>query len=136
MLPVIELMVKDHQIAVEVAADKITRQRGLMFRSSLAPDSGMLFVFESDEPRSFWMYNTYLPLSVAFVDSAGTIVNIVEMAPNDTTIRYLSERPARYALEMNSGWFASHSIKPGDTIKGLPSLALKLDRICSTSEQK
>lgn len=90
-----------------------------MFRQSLAPDSGMLFVFDSDEPRSFWMYNTYIPLSIAFIDSAGLIINILEMRPMDTTIRYLSERPARYALEMNSGWFVANSIKPGDTVRGL-----------------
>lgn len=123
-LPVLELIINDRRIAVEVAADEPARRRGLMFRSSLAPDSGMLFVFESDEQRSFWMHNTYIPLSIAFINSAGVIINILEMTPLDTTVRYLSEGPARYALEMNSGWFTLNSIKSGDTVRGLTPLGL------------
>jgi uncharacterized membrane protein (UPF0127 family) len=119
-LPATVLRLKGARALVEVADNDPTRIRGLMFRQSLAPDSGMLFVFEDEQPRSFWMYNTYVPLSIAFIDAAGAITNILEMAPLDTTVRYPSSRPARYALEMNSGWFSARNIATGDTVLGLP----------------
>jgi len=92
-----------------------------MFRPRLAPDSGMLFVFEEDDVRRFWMKNTFIPLSIAFIDRAGVIANILEMTPHDTTTPYRSARPVRYALEMNSGWFLSRGVGPGDTVHGLPA---------------
>jgi uncharacterized membrane protein (UPF0127 family) len=91
-----------------------------MFRSGLAPDSGMLFVFDQEEVRHFWMKNTWIPLSIAYIGSDSAITDILEMAPGDTTTRYSSSRPALYALEMNAGWFLSRGIRPGDTVHGLP----------------
>jgi hypothetical protein len=96
------------------------RALGLMFRRSLAPDSGMLFVFDSDDFQRFWMKNTLIPLSIAYITSDSLITDILEMAQLDTTTPYLSSKPVRYALEMNSGWFQSKGIKPGDTIRGIP----------------
>lgn len=91
-----------------------------MFRSGLAPDSGMLFVFDREEIRFFWMKNTWIPLSIAYIRSDGVITDILEMAPGDTTTRYPSTRPARFALEMNAGWFLARDIRPGDTVLGIP----------------
>ncbi|MEO0080152.1 MAG: DUF192 domain-containing protein [candidate division WOR-3 bacterium] len=105
----------------ELAQTPETRALGLMFRQSLAPDSGMLFVFEQDDTYRFWMKNTLIPLSIAFIDRNGIITDILEMAPHDTTSRYLPSRPIRYALEMNSGWFQLQGIRPGDTVSGLPA---------------
>jgi uncharacterized membrane protein (UPF0127 family) len=90
-----------------------------MFRRSLAPDSGMLFVFDSPEFQRFWMKNTLIPLSIAFIARDSVISDILEMAPLDTTTPYISTKLARYALEMNAGWFQSHDIRPGDTVRGL-----------------
>lgn len=119
-LPTAALSIKDAVAHVELASKDPDRMQGLMFRSNMAQDSGMLFVFEDQDYRSFWMKNTWIPLSIAFLDSAGVIINILEMSPEDTTSRYLSARPAKYALEMNSGWFQQHSLRPGDTVHGLP----------------
>lgn len=94
-----------------------------MYRRWLAPDSGMLFVFGEDAIRSFWMKNTYLPLSIAFITSSGIITDIFEMSPEDTLTRYQSSVPVRFALEMNAGWFHRHGIKPRDTVQGLASLS-------------
>ncbi len=91
-----------------------------MFRRSMAPDSGMLFAFDTDEVQRFWMKNTLIPLSIAYITRDSLISDILEMAPLDTTTPYLSSRPVRYALEMNSGWFQSHGIRPGDIVRSLP----------------
>ena len=91
-----------------------------MFRRSLAPDSGMLFVFDTDEMQRFWMKNTLIPLSIAYITRDSLITDILEMAPLDTTTPYVSSKAVRYALEMNSGWFQSKGIKPGDTVRGIP----------------
>lgn len=105
---------------VEVADSDPGRAQGLMFRPSLAPDSGMLFVFDEVALRRFWMKNTWIALSIAYIDSAGVITDILEMSPEDTTTAYQSSAPVPYALEMNAGWFQAHGIRPGDTIQGLP----------------
>jgi len=118
-LPTAALSIKDAVAHVEVVSKEPDRQQGLMFRSSMAQDSGMLFVFEDQDYRSFWMKNTWIPLSIAFLDSSGIIINILEMSPEDTTGRYLSAGPAKFALEMNSGWFQQHSLHPGDTVRGV-----------------
>ncbi len=91
-----------------------------MFRQHLADDSGMLFIFDEDAMHRFWMKNTYIPLSIAFIDRNGIIADILEMTPHDTTTPYRPTRPVRYALEMNSGWFVSKGIRPGDTVIGIP----------------
>ena len=90
-----------------------------MFRTSLAPDSGMLFIFEKEAFRYFWMKNTHIPLSIAYISRNSVIIDILEMAPEDTT-RYPSSGPAIYVLEMNAGWFQTAGIKPGDTVFGIP----------------
>lgn len=102
---------------VEVADRPETRQTGLMFRRSLPPDEGMLFVFEEPQDLEFWMKNTYLPLDIAFVSQSGVILNIEAMAPLDEKPRYRSKGPARYAIETNQGWFVGRGVKPGGSIK-------------------
>src|SRR5262249_24903498 len=117
-LPTVELKIKGHAIRAEVAATDETRTTGLMNRFSLRPDSGMLFVFSDPQPLSFWMKNTYVPLSIAFIAADGRIVNIEDMAPRTETT-HPSRGLALYALEMKKGWFASRAIGPGDRVEGL-----------------
>ena len=118
-LPVTTLTIGGHKLVVEVVNTPEQRATGLMNRFSLAPDHGMLFVFEAPQPLGFWMKNTYVPLSIAFADADGTIVNIEDMKPQDETTHW-SRGFALYAVEMKQGWFAAHGIKAGDLIKGLP----------------
>jgi uncharacterized membrane protein (UPF0127 family) len=118
---VIQLSAGMHLIRAEVAADMATRSRGLMFRKSLAPNAGMVFVFDEASQHCMWMKNTLIPLSVAFVDEAGIIINIEDMAPQ-TEDTHCAKRPARYALEMDRGWFASRGIKPGIKLGGIDKL--------------
>jgi uncharacterized membrane protein (UPF0127 family) len=101
-------------LVVEVADDRYERSVGLMYRTSLSPDRGMLFVFPDDVPRAFWMKNTTIPLSIAFADATGRIIAIMDMEPDDGRARYLSPGPARYALEVNRGWFEKNGIRVGD----------------------
>lgn len=117
-LPQIELTAGFHRIEAEVAHTPETRARGLMHRREMAPQRGMLFVFTHDERHCMWMRNTFLPLAVAFMDESGRITNIEEMQPR-TEVNHCAARPARYALEMNAGWFARRGIKPGDVIGGI-----------------
>ena len=120
-LPVTELRAGMHLIRAEVAADFSTRSRGLMHRKGLAPNSGMLFVFDAASQQCMWMKNTYIPLSVAFLDEQGTIINIADMQPHSEQT-HCSARPALYALEMTRGWFAERGIKPGVKLGGLEKL--------------
>lgn len=120
-LPVVQLKAGMHLIRAEVAADFSTRARGLMFRKSLAPNSGMLFIFDGPELQCMWMKNTYIPLSVAFLDAQGTIINIADMQPHSEQT-HCATRPAIYALEMAQGWFAQRGIKPGIKLGGLDKL--------------
>ena len=117
-LPEIPLSIKGHKLIAEVAATDSSRTTGLMNRRMMPANRGMLFVFAYPQPQSFWMMNTYLPLSIAFVDAQGTIVNIADMKPL-TTDPHPSSKPAKYALEMNQGWFARRGIKAGTRIDGL-----------------
>jgi uncharacterized membrane protein (UPF0127 family) len=119
-LPEIALQIKNQKIAVEVAATDDARMTGLMHRRMMPENRGMLFVFAYAQPQSFWMMNTYIPLSIAFIDEAGTIINIDDMKPL-TTDPHPSTKPAKYALEMNQGWFAKHGIKAGAKVEGLKS---------------
>jgi uncharacterized membrane protein (UPF0127 family) len=119
--PVVQLSAGMHLIRAEVAADMAVRSRGLMFRKSLAPNAGMVFVFDDASLHCMWMKNTYIPLSVAFIDESGVIINIEDMAPQ-TEDTHCARRPARYALEMERGWFASRGIKPGSKLGGLEKL--------------
>lgn len=101
------------RLSVEVAATERDRQKGLMFRTSLPQNSGMLFVFEKDRRLSFWMKNTYIPLDIAFIDSHGIIKDIYQMRPLDTSVFYNSSAEVRYALEVNQWWFAKNGISVG-----------------------
>lgn len=113
------LVIAGHRVTVEVAATAEQRATGLMHRFSLQPDHGMLFVFERPEPLGFWMKNTFIPLSIAFISTDGLIINIDDMAPQSEATHW-SSGPALFALEMRKGWFAERGIKPGDKVKGLP----------------
>jgi uncharacterized membrane protein (UPF0127 family) len=121
-LPTIKLSAGIHLITAEVAASDASRMRGLMFRESLAPNHGMLFVFDHKAIHCMWMRNTLIPLSVAFVDDDGAIVNIEDMAPRIET-SHCARRPVRFALEMEKGWFARRGIGPGARLGGLPAAA-------------
>jgi len=120
-LPTVELGAGMHLIRAEVAADFSTRGRGLMHRKGLAPNAGMLFIFDGPSQQCMWMKNTYIPLSVAFLDEEGTIINIADMQPHSEQT-HCSARPALYALEMARGWFAERGIKPGVKLGGLDKL--------------
>jgi uncharacterized membrane protein (UPF0127 family) len=120
-LPVVQLNAGMHVIRAEVAADYSTRGRGLMFRKSLAPNGGMLFIFDGAEIHCMWMKNTYIPLSVAFLDAQGAIINIADMQPHSEQ-SHCAARPAVYALEMTQGWFAERGIKPGLRLGGFDKL--------------
>jgi uncharacterized protein len=117
-MPKMELSIGMFRIDTEVAADNMSRMKGLMFRKSMAQSAGMLFVFPTAQGHCMWMKNTLIPLSVAFVDDAGKIINIEEMAP-ETEDSHCATSPARYALEMNAGWFKSKNIKAGTQINGI-----------------
>jgi uncharacterized membrane protein (UPF0127 family) len=117
-LPAVQLTAGMHVIRAEVADSFGTRMQGLMLRQSMAANDGMLFVFDEATRHCMWMKNTLIPLAVAFIDDAGTIVTILEMQPHDETSRCATQ-PARYALEMNKGWFAQRGIKPGAKLRGL-----------------
>lgn len=106
-------------IKAEVAANEAERQQGLMFREKMAPNEGMVFIFDAPAAVCMWMKNTPLPLSVAFLDDEGKIINIEDMKPQ-TTDTHCAAKQARYALEMNLGWFKQKNIKPGTVIAGLP----------------
>ena len=120
-LPVVQLKAGMHLIRAEVAADYATRGRGLMFRKSLAPNAGMLFIFDGPAIQCMWMKNTYIPLSVAFLDEKGEIINIADMQPHSEQ-SHCAARPALYALEMDRGWFAARGIKPGSRLGGIPGV--------------
>jgi len=121
-LPVVELTAGMHRVQAEVADNMGARMTGLMHRKSMAQNAGMVFVFEENAAHCMWMKNTLIPLSVAFIDEAGAIVNIADMQPHSEQ-SHCAARPARYALEMNQGWFAQRGIKPGAKLRGLEKLA-------------
>ena len=117
-LPITTLKVGPHAVAAEVASTPDQRSLGLMYRFSLPADHGMLFVFPEPQPLAFWMRNTYIPLSIAFIDAEGRILNVVEMAPrSDAT--HPSRGDALYALEMRKGWFAERGVALGARVTGL-----------------
>ncbi|HSV79243.1 MAG TPA: DUF192 domain-containing protein [Ramlibacter sp.] len=116
-LPRVKLSAGMHQIDAQVAASPEQRMTGLMWRKEMPQHEGMLFVFEQPSQQCFWMKNTLLPLSAAFVSDDGTIVNIAEMAPQ-TENSHCSAKPVRYVLEMNQGWFAKKGLKAGTKLSG------------------
>lgn len=119
-MPTVSLTAGMHVIKAEVAATDAERQRGLMYRERMGPNEGMVFIFDAPAAVCMWMKNTYIPLSVAFLDEKGTIVNIEDMQPQ-TMESHCARKPARFALEMNQGWFKQRNIKPGTRIEGLPA---------------
>jgi uncharacterized membrane protein (UPF0127 family) len=120
-LPVVQLNAGMYLIRAEVAADFGSRAQGLMYRKEMPSNAGMLFIFEQPGEQCMWMKNTLIPLSVAFMDDEGRIINIEEMAPQ-TLDSHCARRPARYALEMNAGWFSARGIKPGTRLGGIPGM--------------
>jgi uncharacterized protein len=120
-LPTVTLGAGMHLIHAEVADRDAARAYGLMQRTSLPPNGGMLFVFEERDLHCMWMKNTLLPLSVAFIDERGAILNIADMQPL-TEESHCAARPARFALEMAQGWFAARGIRAGSRLRGLEQL--------------
>ena len=117
-MPQVELKIHKHTLTAEVASNDADRMQGLMHRRMLPENRGMLFVFQNVAYHGMWMRNTYVPLSVAFIDEAGVIINIEDMQPH-TRDSHSATSPARYALEMNLGWFRKRGIKSGMKIEGL-----------------
>lgn len=117
-LPIKRLNAGMHVIQAEVASTPETRSTGLMHRKTLAPNHGMLFVFDQANVQCFWMRNTFIPLSIAFLLDDGTIVNIADMKPQSDD-SHCSSKPVRLALEMEQGWFATRAMTPGKKILGL-----------------
>ncbi|AHE99433.1 DUF192 domain-containing protein [Thioalkalivibrio paradoxus] len=120
-LPVAELRIADQTLTIEIAATPESMSRGLMFREHLPEDHGMLFVWPRDRVVAMWMKNTVIPLSVAFLDRDFRILNIADMEPR-TLEPHHSQGRARYALEVNQGWFERHGVGPGDHIPDLGRL--------------
>ena len=118
-LPRVTLTADIYQIDAQVALTPQQREIGLMFRKRMPQQEGMLFVFEQPSQQCFWMKNTLLPLTAAFVADDGTIVNLADMKPQ-TTNPHCSSQPVRYVLEMNQGWFAKKGIKAGAKLGGKP----------------
>lgn len=117
----IPVKVAGHALKVEVADSDESRSRGLMYRQGMPRNEGMLFIFEDVGYHSMWMMNTYIPLSVAFIDGDGKILNILDMEPK-TQDTHTAAGPARYAIETNKGWFAEKKVKAGDKVTGLPAV--------------
>jgi uncharacterized protein len=115
------LRIGEHTIRAELANTPETRRKGLMFRTRLGESSGMIFVFPREQRISMWMKNTPTALSVAFIDADGRILNIENMQPHSEQ-SHSSSGPARFALEMNQGWFKKRGIRPGDEVVGLDQL--------------
>ncbi|QWD73970.1 DUF192 domain-containing protein [Polynucleobacter sp. TSB-Sco08W16] len=118
-LPTIELKTGIYRIQAELADTPKAREVGLMNRTSMPTNSGMLFIFEQKAGHCFWMNNTKIPLSIAFIADDGRIVNIEEMQA-ETTNNHCPRANVRYALEMNKQWFSDRVIVPGSIISGLP----------------
>jgi uncharacterized protein len=109
---------KKVEVRVEIADGLLERERGLMDRTSLGEDRGMLFVFRREQPLSFWMRDTRIPLSIAYIDSKGRITDILDMKPlDDKPPHYVSSEPVQYALEVNQGFFDERGVKVGDHVE-------------------
>ncbi len=112
------LTIKGHTVRAELARTEEEKRTGLMYRKHLGTNAGMLFIYEREGAWAMWMKNTYVPLSVAFLDRHGVILNIEDMQPL-TEDSHQAQGPAKYALEVNQGWFAKRGIKRGDKVEGL-----------------
>ena len=118
-LPRATLQAGRQQISVQLAETPLQRQIGLMHRRQMPKHEGMLFVFEQPGVQCFWMKNTLLPLTAAFLDDAGRIVNLADMQPQSEQ-QHCSAKPVRYVLEMNQGWFKQRNLKAGARLRGKP----------------
>jgi uncharacterized membrane protein (UPF0127 family) len=116
-LPGATISINGYTLAVELATTPSARHCGLSTRVELPKNQGMLFVYPTARPLTFWMKDTHIPLSIAFLDESGKIINIHNMVPNQTDERYTSSRPAKYALEVNQGWFQAHGVEIADTVE-------------------
>ncbi|MDE2584807.1 MAG: DUF192 domain-containing protein [Betaproteobacteria bacterium] len=120
-MPRTDLTAGFHRIEAEVALNQADRMQGLMHRTQMGPNQGMLFIFPQADRHCMWMKNTLIPLSVAFLDDTGHIINVRDMQPQTET-SHCADKAARFALEMNQGWFAAKGIKAGAAIGGLDRL--------------
>ncbi len=125
-LPTTVISIKDHPLTVELATTPTSRGCGLSHREDLPPNHGMLFIFPDSRPRSFWMKDTFIPLSIAYLDKSGQIMSILDMTPRQTDPKYQSVQPASYALEVNQGWFRAHGIATGDMVEMKLPLVLNI----------
>jgi uncharacterized membrane protein (UPF0127 family) len=116
-LPTATVSINGHRLIVELAASPRSRTCGLSKRSTLDENQGMLFAYPRSDLRTFWMKDTWIPLSIAFLDESGKILNIEIMSPDQTEKRYRSIRPARFVLEVNQGWFRLRGIKAGNRVE-------------------
>jgi hypothetical protein len=116
-LPAATISIKSHTLTVELATTPKARSCGLSNRVKLPENHGMLFIYPIPGLRTFWMKDTHIPLSIAFLDDSGLILSIQHMTPMQTDERYRSLQPVRYALEVNQGWFAEHGIGVGDIVE-------------------
>ncbi len=115
--PLITIWINETPLRVEVKDTPSGWSRGLMYRNALPKNQGMLFIFENSDFHSFWMKNTYIPLSIAFVSASKEIVQIDSMFPLDTVTSHFPKEPIKYAIEVNQGWFRQHKIKVGDRVR-------------------
>ncbi|NDC60929.1 MAG: DUF192 domain-containing protein [Betaproteobacteria bacterium] len=116
-LPRVLLQAGLYQLDLQVAATPMQREIGLMYRQNMPIHEGMIFVFEQAQQQCFWMKNTLLPLTAAFIADDGVIVNLADMKPQSTQ-SHCSDKPVRFVLEMNQGWFAKRHITKGFQLKG------------------
>lgn len=121
-LPKRLIRLKGQVLSLEIADEDHEHQRGLMFRQSLEANSGMLFLFPSAQPRTFWMKNTFIPLDIGFFDSQRRLINFESMDPvrsesEEPKRNYLSKGPAQFVIELKSGWFRRHQVKKGDAFE-------------------
>lgn len=113
------IYINNKKLYIEIADTEQKIKKGLMFREKLEEDAGMLFIFDRNKVLTFWMKNTFIPLSIAFINSNYEIVHITDMSPLDEETYHSSIYPIKYAIEVNQGWFKKYNIKIGDKIKGL-----------------
>ena len=118
-LDTVELIAGMHVVKAELAATPPQQAVGMMMRTEMGPNEGMLFVYDQPDKRCFWMRNTLIPLSIAFLADDGSIVNIADMKPRNEQ-SHCSAQPVRYALEMRQGWFDKRGLKPGFKLRGKP----------------
>jgi uncharacterized membrane protein (UPF0127 family) len=121
LLPTADLTIRGITVRAEIADDDHKRAAGLMFRESLDPDHGMLFVMPAPGPAGFWMKNTTIPLTIAYIDRSGVILELHDLKPLDETPVQSRFRTIQYALEMPQGWFHKNNIWPGERVAGLPA---------------